>query len=109
MTQEQFDDLIFALLTVGGCMLAAGIISNRPDLLKLDPDLADPTTQSEDTMGHRIAHAQTDALLRAFDRKTGWQRPSWSATPTPPAPATGGLPGVVGQVLGAVGGVLPKP
>ena len=84
---------IKAQLVAAAAVLAAGVISNLPDQLKSDPEIANPDTQAENTMAYRLCHVFYDGLCRALDPSNpkGWQTADWlkDAAPTPAPPSAG--------------------
>ena len=118
------DLLVKAILMNAASAMAAGVISNLPDTLKLDVDVKDSETQAENLMAFRVCHVFYDGLIRALDVKAGWATPQvdTGATTVEAGPgllsmaANLGLPDVLKQLIKAIPipqlapvGPVPKP
>ena len=77
------------LIAVPAAILTAGVIANRPDELKLDPDIADPATQAENLLAWEVYRIFYHAIRKTLDSA------DWPAA----AVNLGGLVGTAGPVL----------
>lgn len=76
-------------VAVPAAILAAGVVSNLPDQLTLDPEIKDPATQAENSMAWEVYRIFYHAIARALES------PDW---PTPKVDPSSFL-GKVGPLL----------
>lgn len=92
----------------GACILAGAVITNLPDELVGDPEIAKPETLAENTMAYRIAHIFFGGLAKAMDpaNPNHWEIPAWLEEKEKQAESggpTGALAGLLLNGLNAAG------
>mgnify|MGYP001585792281 CR=1 FL=1 len=72
-----FEQLVIkSSLIQAAASLAAGVISNLPDNLPPDPEIANEATKAENLMGFRVAHIFYDGFVRALADDKSWVAPT---------------------------------
>lgn len=69
--------LVKSLIVNAAATMTAGVVSNLPDDLKADAEIANDETKVENTMSARVHHVFVGYLSRFMDPKSGVEWADW--------------------------------